>query len=100
MTTPDKQPLKPPFEAWWFSKDCPAKIAHTHREVAVKAWHARDAHIEELEAALKIAGEALEKIGRCECICNEQWGYCRCSSSFAIKATCDIVKTLSRDLPN
>lgn len=63
MTQNNERPLpRSTFDEWWFSKYCPFKLAHTHREVAVGAWIARDAQVAELEAALVLAREALERV--------------------------------------
>lgn len=116
MTTPDKQPLKPcPFCCYAkISEDdisgnrdmdsllywvecgmCGAQGPSERKEaMAVAEWNRR-AHIEELEAALKIAGEALGEMKSAG-----DWRLFPETKELAKSALALIQKTLSRDLPN
>lgn len=91
--------LKPMFEEWWQTADHGwTKEDSAEKALAKEAWHARDDHIEELEASLKIAGEALARITmhtstHLPTAAEEQ------DIKFTKEALRAIQKTLSRDLP-
>lgn len=101
--TPDKQPLKPchSFEEWKNNQESKwSKMPYVALAHSKDAWHARDAQVAELEAALKIAREALEKLngfGPSDLSESNLFAYVNETCTEALSL---IQKTLSRDLPN